>query len=265
MEIQDKVIWITGASSGIGEALAISLSQSGAKLILSSRNKEKLQIVKNKCMNSDRHQIVVLDLENENEVCEIATKVCQELNGVIDILINNAGVSQRYLAIEGQFSLDKKILRTNLIGQIALTKTVLPFLVKRNESMVVATISILGLITTQTRTAYCASKHGLKAFFQSLRLEVYGTNLGILLVFPGYIKTNSPFTAITKDGNGGGKMDHFHERGISPEECAKAIVKGIRSNKSTIIVAGFRERLALFLGSYFPKIYNSLVYKMRID
>lgn len=102
MEIKDKVIWITGASSGIGEALAISLSQSGAKLILELRNKEKLQIVKNKCLNSDRHQIVVLDLENEDEVCEIATKVCQELNGVIDILINNA-VSQRYLAIEGHF------------------------------------------------------------------------------------------------------------------------------------------------------------------
>lgn len=257
MELKNKTVWITGASSGIGEALAYEMARAGAKIILSARSENELQRVRAACMFSEKQCIVPLDLEKSNELEGIVTRVW-ETHGPIDILINNAGLSQRYLVADANFELDKRIMDTNFLGTIALTRPVLKRMLLRNSGQIAVVSSMLGLYGIQTRAAYSASKHALRGYFESLRNELVKTEINITLIYPGYIKTQITQNALLADGTPFGRIDDSHAKGILPEICAQKIVKAIEHKKPVVFIAGAKERFGAFLARFFPSLFRYL-------
>ena len=168
MDFQDKVIWITGASSGIGEHLAYAFADQGAKLILSSRNEKELLRVKNNCPDKEQVFLQPLDVTDYHLMPGLARKL-QDQFGFINILVNNAGISQRALVKETDFEVDKKIMAVNYLGTVALTKAILPFMLKQQFGQIVVISSVLGKFSVPGRSAYCASKHALHGYFDALR------------------------------------------------------------------------------------------------
>ena len=185
----DKIIWITGASSGIGKSLAIKLSNQNAKIILSSRKNQELELVKKLCKNPNNVKIVTLDLE---DYTNLQPKVDQAIAafGKIDILVNNGGISQRSFAKDTQIAVDKRIMDINYLGTVALSKALLPHFIKNQLGHFVVTTSIVGKIGTPLRSSYAASKHALHGFFDSLRAEHYKDQIAVTLVCPGFVNTN---------------------------------------------------------------------------
>lgn len=254
-DLNGKRIWLTGASSGIGEALAYELAAKGAKLILSARNIPELNRVRLACRSPDDHHIVPLDLERYKALETIANEVWSS-HGAIDVLINNAGISQRYLALESSMVLDEKIMTVNVFGTLALTRPLLKRMTARNIGHIVTVSSVLGLYGVQTRTTYAASKHALRGYFNSLRNELFATNLKVTNIYPGYVTTNVSQNALTADGKPYGKMDEGHSKGLSPVDCAKRIVRAIERDEAEVVVAKGKEFFAVFLARYFPALFR---------
>lgn len=256
-ELKDKTVWITGASSGIGEALAYEMARAGAKVILSARSEKELQRVCAACMFAEKHCIVPLDLAKHDELEDLVTRIW-ETHGPIDILINNAGLSQRYLVADSNFALDKRIMDTNFLGTVALTRPVLKRMLQRNSGQIAVVSSMLGLYGIQTRAAYSASKHALKGYFESLRNELIKTDVHITLIYPGYINTQITQNALLADGTSFGHLDNAHAKGILPAECAQKIVKAIEHNKAVVFIAGAKERFGAFMARFFPGLFRYL-------
>ena len=239
MSFANKVVWITGASSGIGKHLAIELSQQNAKLILSSRNVEALKAVKTLCKHPEQIQLVTLDLEDYTNLNAKVEEAIACYN-TIDILVNNGGISQRALAKDTTITVDKRILDINYLGTIALTKALLPHFITKQSGHIVATTSIVGKIGTPLRSSYAASKHALHGFFDSLRAEVHNDNIAVTLVCPGYVKTNVSINALTGNGTAQNAMDKATQNGITPEHFAKLMAKAIHKKKQEVYIAGFK-------------------------
>jgi len=253
--ISGKTVWLTGASSGIGEALAYELALKGAKLILSARNEGELMRVRRGCMSPEIHHVVRLDLEQYHQL-EVLSEEVWEKYGPIDVLVNNAGVSQRYLALESSLSLDEKIMAVNYFGSVALTRPVLKHMAKRDIGHIVTVSSVLGLYGVQTRTAYAASKHALRGYFNSLRNELVHTSLKITNIYPGYVKTNVSQNALTADGSRHGKTDEGHKAGLSPTSCAKRIVLAIERDEAEVVIAKGREFFGVYLSRFMPRLFR---------
>ncbi|HRD68949.1 MAG TPA: SDR family oxidoreductase [Legionella sp.] len=263
MKLSNQTVWITGASSGIGEALAYEFARSGARLILSARTETELNRVKATCEHPERHHVVPLDLEQSQDLESLAQNVWNEF-GPIDILVNNGGMSQRYKVADSSFKLDKKIMDVNFFGAVALTRPVLKNMLQRNSGQIVVISSMLGLYGIQTRSAYSASKHALRGYFESLRNELYQTSIGITLVYPGYVNTHITQNALLADGAPFGKTDSVHTNGIPPEFCAKKIVRGVEQRKPIIIVSQFKERFGAFIARFFPGLFRYLSPKFEV-
>ena len=259
MNFENKIVWITGASSGIGEALAVQLSNKGAQLILSSRRREALEAVQAKCKSSSQVHIETLDLTDISSF-ENITKTLISKFGRIDVLINNGGISQRSTAAETSLEIDRKIMEVNYFGNIALTKAVLPYFTKQKSGAVVVISSLSGKFGFFLRSAYSASKHALVGFYESLRLEEEKHNLQVSLVFPGLIKTNISVNALNKDGESSKEMDNNQAKGTTAEECARQIIKGIEKEQHDI-AAGGGELKALKLKRFFPKLFYKVIRK----
>jgi short-subunit dehydrogenase len=263
MSFSDKIIWITGASSGIGKALAIELANQNAKLILSSRKKEGLELVKNACKNSADVKIITLDLEDYSNLQSKADEAI-EVFGKIDILVNNGGISQRSFVKDTAISVDKRLMDINYLGTVALTKAILPHFIKNNNGHFVTTTSIVGKIGTPLRSSYAASKHALHGFFDSLRAENHQNNIAVTLVCPGFVNTNVSKNALTGDGIPQQKMDVATENGIQPEHFAKLMAKAIKNKKEEVYIAGFKEKLAVFVKRLYPKLLSKMIRKLSV-
>ena len=263
MSFVNKVVWITGASSGIGKSLAIELSKQGAKLILSSRNTEALEAVKIVCKHPEQIQLVTLDLEDYNNLNSKVEDAISCYN-IIDILVNNGGISQRALAKETSIAVDKRLIDINYLGTIALTKALLPHFIKKQSGHIVATTSIVGKIGTPLRSSYAASKHALHGFFDSLRAEIHNDNIAVTLVCPGYVKTNVSINALTGNGTAQNIMDNATQNGITPEHFAKLMAKAIHKKKQEVYIAGFKEKLAVYAKRFFPKILSKMIRKLSV-
>jgi len=259
---KNKVVWVTGASSGIGRATALNLSNRGAKLIISGRNKINLYATKNACKTPDNVKIIPFDLAKYNNLSE---KTAQAVNtfGYIDILINNGGISQRSLAEETDISVDKKIMETNYLGTIALTKALLPHFIKRHSGRFVVVTSVTGKIGTPLRSSYAASKHALHGFFDSLRAEVYKYNIKITLICPGFVQTNVSINALTGDGKPQNMMDKATKNGISPEKLAKQMLKAIKNNRLEKAI-GHKEIYGILIKRFFPKMAAKIIRKVNV-
>lgn len=256
-QLENKTVWITGASSGIGEALAYEMAKAGAKLILSSRNEMELNRVKAACIFPEKHVVFPLNLEEYDSLDGQAEWVWKEY-GPIDVLINNAGISQRYLVAESNFGLDKRIMNINFFGTIALTRSVLKKMLERNSGQIAVVSSMLGLYGIQTRSAYSASKHALRGYFESLRNELFETEVKITMIYPGYINTHIANNALMANGASFGATDSAHTHGIAPEKCARKIVQALENNQAEVIISGPKERFGAFMARFFPAIFRRI-------
>lgn len=248
----NKLVCITGASSGIGEGLAYAFAKEGAKLILLARNGDKLKKVKAAC--ADPNQVVThsIDLSEYDKIDSELHPVIDQF-GPIDILINNAGISQRTTVAESTLAVDEKIMKLNYFGVVALTRLILPSMIKRSSGHLVVISSLAGYISTSHRSAYAASKHAVRAWFDSLRSEVFKNNIHVTVVCPGYIKTNISVNAINGSAEEYGKMDSNQENGMSVEECARHILQAIETKKSEILIGG-KEKKFVLMRRLFPKM-----------
>jgi dehydrogenase/reductase SDR family protein 7B len=262
MIIKGKVVWITGASSGIGKELAIGYAKEGATVILTSRNKEKLEAVGAICRKWGVVVFVAtLDLENYSSIKSCVTEVINHFPK-IDILINNGGISQRSLSIETPIEVDRKIMETNFFGAITLTKELLPALVKDNGGHIVVISSVTGKFGFPLRTAYSASKHALQGYFEALRAELYDKNIKITIVSPGRIVTDISLNSITKNGTKYGIMDEGQAGGMPADICARKIISAVSSNRKELLV-GSKETLLVYIRKYCPPLFHLLARKVK--
>ncbi|MEL6866821.1 MAG: SDR family oxidoreductase [Bacteroidota bacterium] len=261
--IQGKVVWITGASSGIGEALALYLARSGARLILSARRKEVLEEVKARCNVADKEVLVLpLDLANEDQMQACVAEALTYF-GRIDWLINNGGISQRSMVADTEMEVYRRLMDINYLGTVALTKAVLPVFLKQGGGQFAVISSLMGKFSSPLRSGYSAAKHALHGFFDALRMEHHEDNIRVTILCPGYVRTNVSKNALTANGAAQGTMDNATDKGMSPEQCAEKIVEAIRRGKYESYIGG-KETLAIYLKRFFPNLLHNIVRKAAV-
>jgi short-subunit dehydrogenase len=259
--LADSRIWITGASSGIGEALAYELARRGARLVLSARNASTLEPVRARCERPDVHEVVPLDLADQTSVMAAAAKVLA--TGAVDVMVHNGGISQRGLVKDTSLDVDRRIMETNYFGTVGLTKAVLPSFLDRSAGHFVVVSSLVGKIGSPLRSTYAASKHALHGFFDSLRAEVASSGVRVSIVCPGFVATNVSKNALRGDGSAHGVMDEATARGISPERCARAIARIIEKNRSEALVGG-KEIAAVYAKRLVPKLFEKMLERANV-
>lgn len=258
--INNKIIWITGASSGIGEALAYELANKNCKLILSSRNVEALEKVKSKCKTEVL--VLPLDLADFDNAKTNAQKAIAAF-GKVDVLINNGGISQRSLLAETDFSVDKKLIEVDYLGTVALTKAILPHFIADKKGHFVAITSLMGKFGSPYRSGYCGAKHALHGFFDVLRMEHQKDNIKVTLICPGFIQTNVAKNALTGDESKQNTNDNATQNGMPVSVFAKKFVKAIESNKFEIAIGG-KETIGVLLKRFFPRFLHYYVLRSKV-
>ena len=262
MTFRNKRVWITGASSGIGEALAYAFAAEGAHLILSARRVPELERVMAGCASAASVQIVPLDLSKQTSLPDIVRDVLRD-QGKIDILINNGGISQRSLAMDTTIDVDRQIMETNYFGTVALTKAILPSMITHQLGHMVTITSLTGRFGTKLRSGYAASKHALHGFFDSLRAELSDTPIKVTLVCPGFIRTHVSENALTGSGKAQGTMDDATDKGMEPEVLAGKILRAIQAEKEEVYFGG-KEVLGIYLKRYFPAYFSKMINKAKV-
>jgi short-subunit dehydrogenase len=255
----NKVVWITGASSGIGEALALTFAKHKVKLILSARRADELERVK-KATGLPEADVLVLPLDvSAHDTFEAAAKKATEAFGRIDILVNNAGLSHWSKLKDTSMEVIKTILNVNFLGGAGLTKAVLPQMLQRKSGNIVVISSILGHIVTPKQGAYNASKHALQGFFDTLRAEVAGDGVGVLLVCPGFVRTNVAKNSLDRDGKPINKDNALIAGGLDPLYVSQRVLDAIAAGKNEIIVAGAKEKFAILLKRFAPGLFTRFI------
>lgn len=263
-KLSDKVIWITGASSGIGEALVYELVKKNVRLILSSRRSEALERVKGNCPLSVQQNIHILPLDlSKSSTLQSITETAIQTFGHIDILVNNGGLGQRSLIVETTLEVDRQIMEVNYFGTIALTKYVLSHFIARQHGYYVTVTSLTGKFGTPFRSAYAAAKHALHGFFDSLRAEHWKDNIQVTMICPGFILTNLSVNALTGQGTPQNKMDKTHYRKRSAEWCAQRIVRAMESRREEVYIGG-REVWGVYLKRFLPKLFSKTIRKVPV-
>ncbi len=263
MDYHEQTIWITGASSGIGKALALELHQRGATLILSSRRMEALEEVRQACAQLERVHLAPLDLQDYSSLAPIAQQVITA-HGPIDYLVNNGGVSQRAYAVDTALAVDAQIMDINFMGTVALTKAVLPHLQERQQGKVVTVTSMVGKYGTPKRSTYSASKHALHGFMDALRAEVWKDQIAVQLICPGYVQTQISMNAVTGDGSKQQQMDQATAQGIPADRFARKMANAMLGSKPEVYICGAKERAGLYVKRFFPRLFNKLVRKVNV-
>lgn len=257
-----KVIWITGASSGIGEALAKQLSAYNSRLIISSNRPDDLEKVK-ASLQREREDVYVLPFDlNEASTLPGKANEAEKAFGRIDILINNGGISQRSLVLDTSLETDRKIMEINYFSGVILTKAILPGMIERGYGHIAALSSVTGKFGFPLRSAYSAAKHAMCGFYETLGAEYYDQGIRSTLVFPGRVSTNISLGALGPDGKPQNIMDHGQATGISAAECAMDILNGIRKNKKEVYSGG-REVWMVYVKRFLPGLAFRLARKVK--
>lgn len=263
MSFQEKIIWITGASSGIGEALAYSLNKRGARLIISSRRNEALERVKENCTNDSAEvHVLPLDLEDTDSLQEKA-ETALGIHGGIDYLFNNGGISQRSNAVDTELPVLRRVMEINFFGTAALTKAVLPSMLERKSGHIVVTSSVMGKYGTRLRSSYAASKHALHGYFDCLRQEVADEGIDVTLVCPGFVRTDVTLNMLEGDGSKHGKMGKGQKQGMPPDEFAEKLLPKIAKGKKEIYIGG-REILGVYLKRFAPGLLEFILRRSEV-
>ena len=250
-----KTVWITGASSGIGEALAKAFSNAGATVVLSARREDELERVKALCPDNNPggrgHLVLPLDV-TDHEAMPAAVEAVKAHNGRIDLLINNAGIGQRSLCMDTGMDVYRQLMEVDVLGQIALTRTALPTFIEQGSGQIAVTASVAGKIGVPYRTGYCAAKHAMMGFFDALRGEVAHQGITVHTIVPGYIQSNISVHALQGDGSEMGYVDKAIANGMDTDRCAAVILKALEKGKPEIPVGQGFEMQALWIKRFFP-------------
>ena len=258
----NKVIWITGASSGIGKALALYLSQFECRLILSARREQELNLVKAECQNPNNVRVIPFDLGDLDKMKDVTTAAISSF-GKVDILVNNGGISQRSALIETSIEVDKKLMAIDYLGTVALSKAILPHFMENNNGHYVVVTSLMGRFSSPYRSAYCGAKHALHGFFNSLRLEHDKDHIKVTLICPGFVNTNVARNALTGDGSTQGHQDEKTEQGLDVDVFAKKMAKAVKKQKFEAYIGGF-ERIGVLVSRISPKLIHFMVKNMKV-
>lgn len=254
MHFTDKVILITGASSGIGHELALLLAKEKARLILAARNQAALEAVRNQCLLYTPYcEIVLMDVTDEAQVNEGAHRALQFF-GKIDVLVNNAGVTQRSKLIDTSVSEVRQLMEVNFFGAVMLTQALLPHFREQAGGQIIIISSMAGLMGYPWRSGYNAAKHALQGYFETLQTEQPIPHLYTTIVCPGRIHTPITYSAITANGDAYGKMDPKQAKGLSVAFCARRILKAMHKRKKVVLIAR-EERILLWFKRYFPPLF----------
>jgi short-subunit dehydrogenase len=260
---ENKVIWVTGASSGIGEACVYELSKQSARLVLTALEEDVLEKVKEKCLQMGAKEVRVLAADlSLLDVLEPLAASAWNCFGAIDLIFNNAGISQRATVQDTDFKVVKKIMDINFFAPVILTQTILPKMIRNGGGQVAITTSISGKFGFPLRSAYCASKHALYGFFETLQAEYYSHNIGVTIVCPGRVQTLISFHALGKDGNPHGKLDPGQAKGITAERAAKKIIRAFERRKPEILV-GKMELIMVYIKRFFPQLCRILTRRIK--
>uniref|UniRef100_A0A8C1P9W9 Dehydrogenase/reductase SDR family member 7B n=1 Tax=Cyprinus carpio TaxID=7962 RepID=A0A8C1P9W9_CYPCA len=263
--VQDKVVVITGASSGLGKECARVFHAAGARLILCGRDQKRLQDVVEELRNTTNGKIqtyspctVTFDLSSTSLVSSAAEEILK-CHGHVDVLINNAGISYRGNILDTHVSVQRDVMETNYFGPVALTHALLPSMVDRRSGHIVVISSVQGKISIPYRSAYSASKHATQAYFDCLRAEVDRFGLQVSVISPGYIRTNLSINAVTGDGSKYGVMDKTTAKGSDPVDVARAVLKAVCHKQKDVVLAGLLPTAAVYLRTLWPALYFRLM------
>jgi dehydrogenase/reductase SDR family member 7B len=256
--MKDKVVIITGASSGIGKACAINMAKKGAKVVIAARNIDKLEETAQEITAYNVNILTVkCDVSIQSD-CENLIKETVAKYGGIDVLINNAGISMRAIFNDLELEVIEKVMAINFWGTVYCTKYALPYLLKSKGS-VVGVSSIAGYIGLPARTGYSASKYAMQGFLDALRTENLKTGLHVMIACPGFTASNIRNTALSKDGSSQGETPRDEGKMMTAEEVATYITNGIENKKRTLVLTS-EGKLAVFLGKIFPKFIEKQVF-----
>ena len=259
-----KTVWITGASSGIGEALALTYNAQGYRTILSARRLEVLESLQKKLTHPEHSYIMPLDLE-QHENAEVWFNQASAFTGSIDILVNNAGMGHMGTSIEMEFTIERKVFEVNFWGAVALTKVVLPHMTSRNSGQIWTVSSILGHFGSPKLAAYAASKHAVMGYFESIQYELRKSDVHIGIVSPGFINTAVTLNSLGPNGAPIGKNSVAQEKGMRPLDFATKFLKlsNKRRPKKHLLIGRYEIHSVLFK-RYLPKLFF-LVYGKLTD
>ncbi len=255
--VKNKVVVITGASSGIGKALAIKLASMGSKLSLGARRSELLDELKSELPNTEI-LIQKTDVSNEDD-CRILMEETIRRFGQIDVLINNAGISMRAIFEEVDLKVIRQLMDVNFFGTVYCTKYALPHLLKSKGSLV-GIISIAGYVGLPGRTGYSASKFAIRGFLDTIRIENLKKGLHVLVAAPGFTASEVRLVALTTDGTQQGETPRDESEMMSAEECARHIIRAIKRRKRTLILTFIEGKMTVLLGKFFPALLDILTY-----
>jgi short-subunit dehydrogenase len=255
--MKNKVVVITGASSGIGKALAIEFAAKGARLSLGARRTELLEKLQEELPNTE---ILVskTDVSSESD-CRMLIEETVKRFGQIDILINNAGISMRALFEDVDLNVIRKLMDVNFYGTVYCSKYALPHLLKTKGSLV-GVISIAGYVGLPGRSGYSASKYAIRGFLDTVRIENLKKGLHVLVAAPGFTASEVRKAALTGDGSQQGETPRNEDKMMSAEECAKHIIKAVEKRKRELILTFTEGKLTVFLGKFFPSLLDKLTY-----
>ena len=263
MDFKNKIVWITGASSGIGEALAYEFASKGANLVLSARREPELQRVAEQCEKQGGRVLVLpfdmVDLDLHAQQVEHVIHTF----GRIDVLVLNAGVSQRSFVLETKFDVYRRLFEINFFSIVHLVQQVIPVFQKQHAGIFVPIASVAGRISTPRRAAYGATKHALIGFFDSVRAELHGDGVQVSTILPGYIRTEISLHAMNEHGEKYGLMDPNQAKGLDPALTAQKIVEAVSQGKNEFFVGGALERLGLIVKQFAPRIMPWMLRKIK--
>ncbi|MEJ2898222.1 SDR family oxidoreductase [Acinetobacter sp. NS-4] len=261
--LDNKVVWITGASSGLGKALAQECALQGAQVVLTARRVEELENVRLSLAHPEQHICISADITDENQVRHAYEQVLNQKSR-IDWLINNAGLSQRALIADTTMQTERAIMEVDYFSQVFLTKTVLPTFLKQKSGRIIFVSSVAGLLGTQYRASYSAAKAAIHMWANSLRAEVAQDGVNVSVVFPGFVKTNVSFNALNGEGKAQGHQDEAIENGLEPDVFAKTVVTALLNNEEYIVVGGTKEKLGVWVSRLSPSTLYKMIRKMKV-
>ena len=262
MQLAGKTILITGASGGLGAALARAFAAHGCRLLLAARRLPELEMVASDCkqIGADSVHCFVLDVGKPESIADVGQQIIA-LYGAPNVLVHNAGISQRGLATDTAMEVDRRIMEVNYMGMVGITKLMLPGMVARGSGTVVGISSLAGLFGFHQRSAYSASKHAMVGYIDSLGLENMRFGLSTLLVFPASVRTDMSINALRADGSPNGHMDESHSKGLDADVCAAKIVRAIERGKRNLVLAR-KERILLWLKKFLPSLFYKVAARL---
>lgn len=261
--LENKVVWITGASSGLGKALARECALQGAQVVLTARRYDELENVRLGLLKPEQHVSVAADITDETQVRHAYEQVLAK-KGRIDWLINNAGLSQRALIQDTTMQTERAIMEIDYFSQVFLTKTVLPTFIEQKSGRIAYVSSVAGLLGTQYRASYSAAKAAIHMWANSLRAEVAAFSVGVSVIFPGFVKTNVSFNALNGEGKPQGHQDEAIENGLEADVFAQEVVKALMNEEEYIVVGGAKEKLGVWISRLSPALLYKMIRKMKV-